>query len=81
MYGKKFRLVTDHAALSLLRNNKDPHYRLARWVAQLQSFEFDVVYKHQDADCLSRLVAEKSPTSNTEGLNNEIIRAVFNVAS
>lgn len=36
LFGKKFTLVTDHAALSLLRNHKDPHQRLARWVAQLQ---------------------------------------------
>lgn len=65
LYGKRFTLVTDHAALSLLRNHKDPHQRLARWVAQLQAFEFDVVYKrgaeHLDADCMSRLTLDQAP--------------------
>lgn len=65
LYGKKFTLVTDHAALSLLRNHKDPHQRLARCVAKLQGYEFDVVYKkgsnHLDADCMSRLVNDIAP--------------------
>jgi len=60
LLGKKFTLVTDHAALSSLRNDRDPHHRLARWSAQLFGFEFDVEYKkgrsHLDADCMSRLV-------------------------
>lgn len=59
LYGKRFTLITDHQALSLLRNNKDPHHKLARWVAQLQEYDFEVKYKngskHVDADCLSRL--------------------------
>lgn len=63
LFGKKFTLVTDHSALSLLKNHKDPHQRIARWVAQLQSYDFDVVYKngksHVDADCLSRLIDEQ----------------------
>lgn len=62
LYGKRFTLITDHAALSLLRNHKDPHHRLARWVAQLQPYEFDVEYKpgakNVDADCMSRFIRE-----------------------
>lgn len=59
LIGKEFTLVTDHSALSLLRNHKDPHHKLARWAAELFSFEFKVVYKkgsqHVDADALSRM--------------------------
>lgn len=61
LIGKPFILVTDHAALSLLTNHKDPHYRLSRWVAGLFSFDFKVVHKsgatHCDADAMSRIEA------------------------
>lgn len=64
LWGKRFTLVTDHAPLSLLKSHKDPHHRLARWVAELGSFTFDVVYKagstHVDADCMSRLAPYQS---------------------
>lgn len=75
LYGKEFTLVTDHEPLSLLKNNKDPHHRLARWVAQLQMFQFKVVYKpgkkHSDADCLSRLVDDSDPQSVSEEISLE----------
>ena len=82
LIGKRFTLVTDHAALSLLHNQKDPHQRLARWVAQLQAFDFEVVHKpgsaHLDADCLSRLVKETSPLDKDHDANVGInfIRAI-----
>lgn len=63
LLGKRFILVTDHSALSMLRNHKDPHQRLARWIAQLMAYDFEVRYKsgstHKDADCLSRLVQDR----------------------
>lgn len=72
LVGKKFTLVTDHAALSLLRTQrKDPHQQIARMVAQLQAFDFDVVYKpgstHLDADCMSRLIEDTHPHSYNRG--------------
>lgn len=70
LYGKRFTLVTDHAALILLRSEKDPHRRLARWVSQLQAFDFTVRYKkgsnHLDADCLSRLINDTAPEPESE---------------
>lgn len=65
LIGKQFTLVTDHSALSLLKSQKDPHQKLARWIAELQAFDFKVQYRkgsnHKDADCMSRLVKEISP--------------------
>lgn len=70
LLGRKFTLVTDHSALSLLRNHKDPHNKFARWVAELQGYDFEVVYKrgcnHIDADCLSRLIHETSHDTDSE---------------
>ena len=86
LYGKKFTLVTDHSALSLLKNQKDPHQRLARWVAQLQGYEFDVVYKsgakHLDADCMSRFISESANFVEDDGpQETDITREICHVTS
>lgn len=86
LYGKKFTLVTDHAALSSVKNHKDPHHRLARWVAQLQCYDFDVVYKsgskHLDADCMSRFISDEAPIDSAAiEHGKDIIRALCHVTT
>lgn len=81
LLGKEFTLVTDHAALSLIHNNKDPHHRLARWVAQLQCYSFKIEYKrgdkHLDADCMSRLINTDNESEDTDVDGNaDLMRAI-----
>lgn len=58
LFGKKFKVVTDHSALQWLMKIKEPIGKLARWSIFLQTYEFDIVYrqgkKHQNVDALSR---------------------------
>ncbi len=58
LYGRHFKLVTDHRALCNLINFKDTHGRAARWSMALQPYDFEIVHrsgkKHGDADGLSR---------------------------
>ena len=56
--GHEFKVITDHEALTHLMEKKEPRNRLGRWVAELQTHNFKIVYrkgqKHTNADGISR---------------------------
>ena len=55
---KPFIVRTDHSALKLLTSFKEPEGQVARWLEQLQEYEFEVKHRaglsHSNADALSR---------------------------
>ena len=59
LVGRKFTIITDHKALKWL-NQIEPKGRVARWLMDLQEFDFIVKYRpgrvHNNADALSRLL-------------------------
>ena len=58
LLGKPFILRTDHAALRWLINFHSPEGQIARWLQQLQQYDYHVEHrqgaKHSNADALSR---------------------------
>ena len=58
LYGRKFKVRTDHGALRWLMNFKDPQGQVARWLEVLGTFDFDVQHRpglrHNNADAMSR---------------------------
>ena len=59
LYGKHFKIVTDHRSLTWLFSNKDSGSRLMRWRLQLENYDYEIIYKkgslNKNADCLSRI--------------------------
>jgi len=60
LYGKKFLVRTNHAALKFLRNFADHNSCLMRWSLRLSEFDFEIEHvpgsKIKHVDALSRLV-------------------------
>lgn len=58
LYGSKFLIRTDHAALKWLLNFKNPEGQIARWIERLQTYDFEIQHRpgrnHLNADALSR---------------------------
>jgi len=76
LIGRQFTLITDHSALRWLWNKPNLTGMYARWLATLQEYDFETVYrqgrKHQNVDTLSRLpqfIRNKHPAPKTVYLN------------
>lgn len=80
LLGNQFLLKTDHSALRELINKKDPAGRLARWICQLQEYDFQVVHikgsSNVIADCLSRYSIPESLL--TECMSIDYLHLIFN---
>lgn len=59
LFGRKFKIITDHKPLQWVMNLKEPNSRLKRWRLKLSEYDFSVIYKqgkfNTNADALSRI--------------------------
>ena len=59
LYGRRFKIISDHKPLLRLFNFKDPSSRLFRWRLKLEEHDFTVEYrpgkKNGNADALTRI--------------------------
>lgn len=59
LFGRKFKIFTDHKPLQWMMNMKEPNSRLTRWRLRLSEYDFSVIYKkgksNTNADALSRI--------------------------
>jgi hypothetical protein len=60
LHGRKFTVITDHAALRYLKNMSNPVGKLGRWLMTLNSYDLDIINRpgkqHSNVDTLSRIV-------------------------
>jgi len=58
LLGRNFTIRTDHAALTWLRRTPEPIGQNARWLEQMEEYDFQIVHRpgtqHGNADALSR---------------------------
>lgn len=81
LFGRKFKLITDHRPLTWLLSVKDPGSRLLRWRLKLEEYEYTIQYKpgkiNSNADALSRIkinhldTISSSPTVDSKTLETE----------
>jgi len=76
--GQEILLRTNNTAVNYLRNLKKPTGQVARWLQELDTYNFKVVHRagrqHSNADALSRRpcrVCQKQEQSNLECNNDE----------
>lgn len=59
LFGRKFKIITDHKPLQWLMSLKEPNSRLVRWRLKLEEFDYEILYKkgkqNTNADALSRV--------------------------
>jgi hypothetical protein len=59
LYGRHFKIVTDHKPLTWIMNLKDPGSGLLRWRIHLEESDYEKTYKrgsnNTNADALSRM--------------------------
>ena len=68
LYGRHFIIRTDHASLKWLKNFKNIDGMLARWLAKLDTYDYEFIHRkgaaHGNADALSRMPARKCPRTD-----------------
>lgn len=59
LWGRKFKVVSDHQALVWIFNVKNPSSRLFRWKIKLAEYDYEIIHKkgklNLNADALSRI--------------------------
>jgi hypothetical protein len=64
LWGRSFKLITDHQPLVWIWTAENLKGKLARWAMHLRQFDFEIVHRagtdHADADALSRLPSLRS---------------------
>ena len=76
LWGRHFLVRTDHGSLRWLQNFKNPEGVVARWLATLGTYDFDIEHRrgtlHGNADGLSRIPRKKCMREECQECNPEI---------
>ena len=80
LYGRHFKVFTDHLPLTWLLHKKDPHPRLDRWLMRLSIYQLEIIYKpgkdNVIADLLSRMPDENEVEDPAKDYDDIVIAAV-----
>jgi hypothetical protein len=75
LYGRRFKIVSDHKPLVWVMNVKDSGSRLMLWRIQLAEYDYEINYKrgskNSNADALSRIGIVSKEDGQTDELNED----------
>ena len=75
LYGRQFKVCTDHSSLCWLRNFKEPKGQLARWLQVIDEYHFEIIHRagklHGNADGLSRQCRQCGRVDNESTLREQ----------
>jgi transposase InsO family protein len=81
LYGRTFKIVSDHKPLVWIMNVKDPGSRLMRWRIQLAEYTYEIVHKsgiqNTNADALSRIGRVGALEEQKEILDDKVKRRIL----
>lgn len=87
LYGRKFKIITDHAPIKYLNSKykgKEFSQRNQRWILKLQEFNFDIEYlqgkENKVADFLSRIPNSPHIDENNSSESNMDLSSTFHSA-
>lgn len=88
LYGKRFKIYTDHRPLTWLFSMKEPNSKLVRWRLRLEEYDYEIIYKkgkhNTNADCLSRIslnaLETESVANNVGDIDQTIVDYLRNIA-
>ncbi|CAB0041212.1 unnamed protein product [Trichogramma brassicae] len=76
LFGRKFKIITDHKPLVWLHNLKNPTSRLARWRERLHDYDYEIIHKsgkiNLNADALSRNPCDQHEPYGEDNIEQEI---------
>ena len=68
LFGRKFKILTDHKPLQWLFSLKEPNSKLMRWRLKLEEYDYEIIYKkgklNSNADALSRVEIHAKESGN-----------------
>jgi hypothetical protein len=75
LYGRKFKIITDHKPLQYLMNIKEPNSRLVRWRLRLEEYDYTITYEkgklNTNADALSRIELQNNEINQSKSNHKE----------
>lgn len=79
IYGRKFKIITDHKPLTWLFSLKEPNSKLVRWRLKLEEFDYEIIHKNgrlnTNADALSRIEINTNEI-NLDVLETESLKSI-----
>jgi len=82
LYGRRFKIVSDHKLLVWVMNVKDPRLRLLRWRIQFAEYDYEITYRrgsqNTNADALSRIGIVRNMTDQMSLMSRGRSRSCMN---